>query len=33
MDVAELVIKDTNNNYTPNIILTLKKMIELITTY
>jgi len=33
MDVAELVIKDANNNYTPNITLTLKKMIEVITTY
>ena len=32
-DVAELVIKDDNNNYTPNILLTLKKMIEVIASY
>jgi len=33
LDVAELVIKDANNNYTPNIIFTLEKLIEVITTY
>jgi hypothetical protein len=33
MDVAEIDIKDANNNYTSNILFTLEKLIEVITTY
>ena len=31
--VAEIDIKDANNNFTPNILFTLNKLIEVITTY
>lgn len=33
MDVAEIDIKDANNNYTSNILFTLEKLIEVITKY
>ena len=32
-DVAEIDIKDVNNNYTPNTLFTLEKLIEVITKY
>jgi hypothetical protein len=33
LDIAELFIKDVDNNYTSNILFTLKKLIEVITRY
>jgi len=33
LDVAEIDIKDVNNNYTSNILFTLEKLVEVITKY